>query len=76
MIGEQIYYTDDDLFSIACTLSAKEYDCKTPSQLPKDDKIKLARHLIKEYNAGSKQIQRMLKIDAAIMTALFGNSKL
>lgn len=74
MIGEQIYYTDDDLFSIVCSLATKKFDCKVPSHLQKNDKIELAKILHREYNAGVKQIQRMLKIDAAILTALFGSN--
>lgn len=74
LIGEQVYYTDDDLFAIACTLSSKRYDCKIPSQLQKNEKIELAKHLNREYNAGVKQIQRMLKMDMSILTAIFGSS--
>lgn len=74
MIGEQVYYTDDDLFAIACTLSSKKYDCRIPSQLQKDEKLELARHLNREYNAGVKQLQRMLKMDMSILTAIFGSS--
>jgi hypothetical protein len=74
MIGEQVYYTDDDLFAIACTLSSKRYNCRIPSQLQKNEKLELARHLNREYNAGAKQLQRMLKMDMSILTALFGSS--
>ena len=72
LIGEQIYYTDDDLFSVLCTLSQKHYNCKIPSQLKREEKITMAKLLHKEYNANVKQLQRMLKIDIAVLTALFG----
>jgi hypothetical protein len=72
LIGEQIYYTDDDLFSVLCTLSQKHYNCKIPSQLKSEEKVAMAKLLHKEYNANVKQLQRMLKIDAAVLTALFG----
>ena len=72
LIGEQIYYTDDDLFSVLCTLSHKQYNCKIPSQLKREEKITMAKLLHKEYNANVKQLQRMLKIDIAVLTALFG----
>ena len=74
MIGEQIYYTDDDLFSAACSLAAKKYDCKIPSQLTINQKIELSKILYREYNAGIKQLQRILKIEQGILTALFGSS--
>ena len=72
LIGEQIYYTDDDLFSVLCTLSHKQYNCKIPSQLKREEKNTMAKLLHKEYNANVKQLQRMLKIDIAVLTALFG----
>ena len=72
MIGESIYYTDDDLFQIVCTLSKKNYDCNTPAQLPYKAKIEIAKIIRSEYNASNKQIQRMLKIDQSVLTALFG----
>lgn len=72
MIGESIYYTDDDLFQIVCTLSKKNYQCNTPAQLPYKAKIEIAKIIRSEYNASNKQIQRMLKIDQSVLTALFG----
>ena len=74
MIGEQIYYTDDDLYSIVCSWAAKKYDCKVPAQLQKDQKLEIARMLRWEYNADIKKIGRLLKIDMAVLTALFGNA--
>ena len=74
MIGEQVYYTDDDLFSIACTISTQKYDCRIPSLLEKDDKIALAKFLNHKYNAGIKQLRRILKIDMSLLQALFGSS--
>lgn len=72
IIGEQIYYTDDDLFSITRTMADKNYNCKIPSQLSNKQKIEMAKTLRREYNAGIKQIQRMLKIDTNILQAILG----
>lgn len=74
MIGEQIYYTDDDLFSIACTLSFQKFNCRIPSQLKGHDKIELAKILNRDYNAGVKQLQRMLKIEQSLLISIFGSS--
>ena len=74
MIGEQIYYTDDDLFSIACALSLQKFNCRIPSQLSGKEKIDLAKILNREYNAGIKQLQRMLKIDQSLLISIFGNT--
>ena len=74
MIGEQIYYTDDDLFSIVCSWAAKKFGCNIPSQLQKDEKIEMAKLLRREYNADIRKIGRLLKMDMAVLTALFGKS--
>lgn len=74
IIGENIYYSDSDLFQIACRLSQNEFNCRLPHMLAKDAKIKLAKTLHYEYNAGIKQVQRMLKIDMYTLKAIFGST--
>lgn len=66
-IGESLYYTDDDLYSILVGIARDQYGAAKPSILPTQAKIELARKLHYEYNASSKQIARMLKIDLAIL---------
>ena len=73
-IGDRIFYTDDELFSIACSISKKQYNI-FPSQLPKDAKIDMAKILHFEYNAGNKQIARMLKIEVSIVNSLFPSTR-
>lgn len=72
LIGESVYYTDDDLFQIVCSLSRNSYGCNSPTLLPHKEKVELAKTLRTEYNANNKQIQRMLKLDQSVLTALFG----
>ena len=72
MIGENIFYTDNDMFQIACTISRKEHNCSSPHLLSRDGKIKLAKILHYDYNATLKQVQRMLKIDVMTLKSLFG----
>ena len=43
-----------------------------PSQLPAQAKLDLARTMRFDYNASDKQIQRMLKLDAQTLAAVFG----
>jgi len=71
MIGESISYTDSELYSIASTLSKQEFGGGDLQALPKDSKIMLAKKLHFEYNAGSKLLQRMLKIPESVLTSLF-----
>ena len=69
-IGESIFYTDDDLYSAVCGISLGKYNVKSPSLLPTDAKIETAKTMHYDYNASTKQIQRMLKLPFEIVTAL------
>ncbi|MBR6268928.1 MAG: hypothetical protein IKR28_11450 [Selenomonadaceae bacterium] len=70
-IGERIFYTDDELFSIVLTLSKQKYGQLKPSLLPVSAKKDLAILLHNDYNAGNRQIQRMIKLDISVVNALF-----
>ena len=70
-IGEQIFYTDDELFSVILSICKDKYDGQKPSLLPAAAKSELALLLHNEYNAGNKQIQRMLRLDASVVNSLF-----
>lgn len=70
-IGEFIYYTDDDLFSIAVKEAIQKYGSPKLASLPAQAKVEIARMLHKEYNAGNKQIQRLLRIEKALLDDIF-----
>ncbi|MBO4455852.1 MAG: hypothetical protein J5759_05335 [Bacteroidales bacterium] len=70
-IGERIFYSDDELFSIVLSISNEKYKQPRPSLLPSQAKRDMAIHLHNEYNAGNKQIMRMLKLDLSVVNALF-----
>jgi REP element-mobilizing transposase RayT len=70
-IGESVYYTDDELFGVVRSLCQEKYGGQKTTLLPVSAKQELAMLLHKEYNAGNKQIQRMLKLDASIVSAMF-----
>ncbi len=74
-IGERIFYTDDELFKVVFTKSKDKYGISRPSGLPKDAKLEMAKYLRYEYNAGNKQIHRMLGLDLAILDSLFPNTQ-
>ena len=71
IIGESIFYSDEDLFVYIKSLCVKRYGCNTIAELPKDAKIALAKDLRFNYNAASKQICRILKMELPIVSALF-----
>lgn len=69
-IGESIFYTDDELYSVLCKFSREKYGISQPKELPADAKQDAARMLHFEYNAPAKQICRMLKLPMAMITAM------
>lgn len=66
-IGEAIYYNDNDLYMAAMKISTENYNCRDPKILPAAEKIELARRLYFDYNAGEKQLQRLISIDANLL---------
>ena len=70
-IGESIFYTDTDLYNAAVRMAKDHfgrYDLRT---LPVDAKMEIARRLHFDYNAGDKQLQRLLSMDAMVLKAMF-----
>lgn len=61
-IGERIIYSDDEIYSIVCNISRSRYNLPAPGHLPSAAKLEVARIMKFEYNSGSKQISRILKI--------------
>ena len=71
MIGESIFYSDDDLSALVSAKCSKKYNCRAIAVLPKEAKIELAKELHFSYNAGNKQICRLLKLELPVVRALF-----
>lgn len=70
-IGESIFYTDDELFAIACRICRERYGTNIPSLIQAAAKIELAKTLHYEYHAPAKAIHRMLKLDMSTINSLF-----
>ena len=70
-LGDQVFLTDDELFSALCVLCRKEFGQPKPSSLSPNDKISMAIRMKKQYAASNGQIRRMLRLDAGIVQELF-----
>ncbi len=69
-IGDTVFYTDDELYSVASAIAAKKYGLP-PAQIPKEAKIEIAKTLHFDYNASNKALTRMLKLDISLINTLF-----
>lgn len=70
-LGEMVYYTDNDLYLVACRLSEERFGTRQFLTLPPSSKLELAKQLHYEYNGGTKQVSRLLKIDLRILSSMF-----
>lgn len=70
-LGESIFYNDNDLYAAAVKLSKDHYDSFDLKTLPADAKIEIAKRLHYDYNAGDKQLHRLLNMDILLLKALF-----
>lgn len=70
-IGESIFYTDDELFGIVRSFCQEKFDGQKTALLPASAKQELALILHNEYNASNKQIQRMLSLNASVLSTMF-----
>ena len=70
-LKDSIFLTDDELYSVICSHSNKEYSVKSPSQLSAQQKNDTARLMHLGYNASNQQLRRMLRLDLSILEELF-----
>lgn len=70
-IGESMYYNDNDLFLVATRIAKANYDTARLSDLPVQLKLELARRLHFDFNAGKKQLSRLLKISIEVLDTMF-----
>jgi REP element-mobilizing transposase RayT len=74
-IGERIFYTDNELFTVVIKKVRDNYGDIKPSLLPIQAKLEIAKQLHYEYNASNKQIQRMLSMDIKTVEELFPSGR-
>lgn len=72
LLGDSIFYTDDELFLIVRQICRDRYGNSRPEILTLDQKMELARLLHFNYKSSNRQIQRMLRLDDRIISTLFG----
>ena len=70
-LGDRIVLTEDELYLTVKQMAADHFGVKQASLLPPKAKLDLAKTMRFDYNATNGQIQRMLKLDPAIIRELF-----
>lgn len=70
-LGDQVFLTDEELFSAVAALCRKTFNQTRPSILAPDQKVNVAIEMKKKYNASNGQIRRILHLDPQIVKELF-----
>jgi REP element-mobilizing transposase RayT len=70
-LGDNIFLTDNEIYTAITQISLKEYGIKQPSLLPPQVKLELAKKMSFEYHASNSQIRRILNLDLKIINELF-----
>jgi len=73
-IGESISYADDELYGAISVKCRSEYGIASPSQIPAEAKIRIAKLMHIDYHASLKQIQRILRLEASVLQSIFGSN--
>lgn len=71
MVGDSIFYTDDELFDVVRNVCNEKYDGQRPALLGKNEKTELARMLHYDYNADNEKIRRMLNLSINYLDQIF-----
>ena len=74
-LGESVFYSDTELFNAVLLFIRDKYGTLSPPALTKDAKIETAVWMHYNYNAGNKQICRILKLEPSVVDALFPQSQ-
>lgn len=74
-IGDSMYYTDNELYSIIYDVCKKKYDGQKATLLPRNQKIELAKSLHYDYNADNEKISRLLNLHTSVLNELFPRRK-
>ena len=71
IVGDSIFYTDDELFDVINRICRDKYGGQRPSLLGKAEKMELVRKLHYDYNADNAKISRLLKLPKNQVDQLF-----
>lgn len=73
-IGDTITLSDYELYSVVARIGKERFGKTTSDVLSPDERMELARTLHHEYNAGNKQICRVLKLPISSVNMMFPGS--
>ena len=73
--GDRIVLTDEEMFSAAFSIASTDYHVGRLTDMSEEQKKVVARKMHFDYNAGTAQINRILKLDRALLQEMFPEAK-
>ena len=70
-LGDNVFLTDEEMYGAVCMLCKKDYSVASPLLLSPDAKLSVAKTMRFNYNASTKQIKRILKLELSVLNELF-----
>ena len=70
-LKDKIVLTQNELYSVACDITDKEFGSRQLTLLSPEQKIDLAKKLHYKYNATVQQLRRILNLDLSVLSQLF-----
>ena len=71
LLGDSSLLTDEEMYSLACTMAKKLFNVNNLSLLSEAGKAEMARKMHFDYHASNGQLKRILKLDAQVLEAMF-----
>ena len=75
LYGDSVVLTDEEMYSAAIALASKNYQVQKFGDLTDRQRIDIAKKMHFDYNAGNAQINRILKLDKALLRELFPEAR-
>ncbi len=70
-LGEIVFLTDEDLYSVLCNKCKTIYNIESPRLLNPRQRLEMAKLLRKDFNSTNAQLKRMLNLSTYILQELF-----
>lgn len=70
-LGGSVVLTEEEMYNLLSGIAKRDYNLNQATLIPPQEKIKVAKMMHFDYHASNSQIQRLLKLDLAIVNELF-----
>lgn len=70
-LKDKVFLTDDEMYNVALQYSRDKFDISRLALLSPEQRIQTAKEIHYRYNASLQQIRRILRLEPAVLNAMF-----